>query len=292
MLTENAIKIIENAIGITGLQEMITNTEALEIVPKKTKHFAELDYNVLVENLSSQGLTPEKYAEAKQAGEEMAIKEIKRLNSLEFEGKTAKALSEYYQKQIELKSKTDVSEIEKTYKSDLEKLQKTIETERSEKEKIIQQRKMDKINWEVDNHFNSLQIEAPPTLKDVEQISTFRKNEIEKNKIYFKSQHQFDVDENGIVIIKGTDGKILKDELLVPVKIENKVKEFAAQNFITYGQQGIKGRGGKDEFSGNNILSGIKTVDQLYEYAEKQGIKKNTSEFDAVYAEFKKNNKT
>jgi len=266
MLTENAIKTIEQAIGITGLQEMITSTEALEITPKKTKHFDEVSYNQLHDNLTK-SLNPELYKEAKEAGEEIAVKEIKRAMGYEFEGKSVKALNEFYQKQIELKSKTDLTEIEKQYKADIEKLQKTIETERNEKEKTIQQRKLDKINWVVDNQFNILNIDVPGHIKEPEQINNFKKNELEKNKIYFKSQYQFDVDDIGNVILKGLDGQIVKDELLNPVKIENKVKEFAAQNFISYSLQGVKGRGGKDEYPGNNqvrsISNGIKWIDKL-----------------------------
>jgi hypothetical protein len=290
MLTENAIKEIEKAIGITGLQEMILSTESIEITPKKTKHFDEISYNQLVQNLQS-SLSPDLYSEAKQAGEEIAVKEIKRANNYEFEGKSVKALNEYLNKQIELKSKTDISEIEKQYKADIEKLQKTIESERSEKEKISHQRKIDKINWIVDNHFSAIQVDIPANLKEPEQVNQFRKNEIEKNKIYFKSQYQFDVDESGNVLIKDLTGNLIKDELLNPVKIDNVVKDFAAKNFIQYGQQVIKGRGGKDEFPSNNNLSTIKDIEQLKEYAAKQGVKPNTKEFDALYIEFNKQHK-
>ncbi len=290
MLTENAIKLIEQAIGITGLQEMITSNDALDITPKKTKHFDEVSFKQMTDNLTS-SLPAELYKEAKEAGEEIAVKEIKRANGFEFEGKKVKDLTEYLSKQIELKSKTDSTEIEKRYQKEIEDHKKLIESERKEKENLALLRKQDKINWIVDNHFNSLQIDVPGHLKDAEQINSFRKNEIEKNKIYFKSQYQFDVDDFGNIIVKDLTGNVQKDELLNPVKIDNVVKDFAAKNFITYGQQGIKGRGGKDEYPGNNLLSGIDSLDKLYDYAEKNGIKKNTSEFDAIYAEYSKNNK-
>lgn len=291
MLTENAIKAIEQAIGVNGLQEMITSNEPIEITLKKTKHFDEVSYSQLIDNLTK-NLPPDLYEETKKAGEEMRVKEIKRKYNYEFEGKSVEALNDYLLKQIESKSKTDLTEIEKQYKTDLEKLQKTIETERQEKEKERLLRKQDKINWIVDNHFNSIQIDVPAHLKDAEQINAFRKNEIEKNKIYFKSQYQFDVDDLGNIIIKDSTGQIKKDELLNPVKIENVVNEFATKNFISYGNNGIKGRGGKDEYPSNNtLLSGVKTMDELVSYAEKQGVKKNTKEFDALTTEFLKNNK-
>lgn len=292
MLTENAIKLIETAIGITGLQEMITSTEQLEVTPKKTVHFDEVSYQQLRDNLTK-SLPPEYYKEAKEAGEEIAVKEIKRAMNYEFEGKTVKALNDFYQKQIELKTKTDISEIEKHYKIELDEHKKLIETERKEKENIILKNKKDKQNYDIDLQFSLINIDAPPSLKDENEILKFKKNEIEKNKTYFKSLYPSDTDENGNTILKDSlTGQILKDETLNPVKLENKVKEFAAQNFISYSQQGTKGRGGKDEYPGNNLLSGIKSLDSLFEYAEKQGVKKGTKEFDALYAEFNKNNKT
>jgi hypothetical protein len=291
MLTENAIKLIEEAIGITGLQGLISSTETLDITPKKTKHFDQVSYDKMLENLTND-LPPEKYEEAKRAGEEMKVKKIKREKGFEFEGKTIEALAEYYEKEISLKSKTDVSEIEKKYIKDLEDHKKAIETERKEKENQIFLRKKDKIDANIDAQFYSLQIDVPPTLKEAADIERFRKNEIEKNKIYFKSQYQFDVDEFGTLIIKDLTGQVKKDELLNPIKIDNVVKEFAAQNFISYGvQQGAKGRGGKDQYPGVNALQGIKSVDELKTYAKEKGIKEGTEEFDAIFIEFKKNNK-
>lgn len=288
MLTENAIKIIETGLGISGLSEMIASEEATEITPTKTKHFPEVDYNILVENLQSQGLTPEKYADAKKAGEEMSVKETKRTKGYEFEGKSVSDLVDYLEKKIESKSITDVTEKEKEYQKDLDQLKKQLIDKTSEVENISFKRKEDKINWLVDNEFNSLQIETPPSLKE-DEIETFIKNEINKNKIYFKSQHSFDI-ENDLMIIKNLQGEIMKDSNLSPVKIDNAVKEFAAQNFIKYGAQGIKGRGGKDQYPGNNALADIKNVDQLTEYAKSKGVIPNTKEFDALYIEFQKNN--
>ena len=60
MLTEKSIKIIEDAIGIDGLQDLIASDEAKEITPRKTKHFSELDYNILYTNLTEGKLTDEK----------------------------------------------------------------------------------------------------------------------------------------------------------------------------------------------------------------------------------------
>ena len=87
MLTENAIKLIEDAVGISGLQEMIMNPEAVEIVPKKTKHFDEVSYNIMYDNLTNHG-SKGKYEEGKIAGSEILLKKLRDGLELQFEGKT------------------------------------------------------------------------------------------------------------------------------------------------------------------------------------------------------------
>jgi len=290
MLTENAIKILENAVGITGLQEMIANEEAVEITPKKTKHFDEVSYNIMYDNLTKDNFTKDKYEEAKKAGYEMVVKKIREGLGLEFEGKTAENLLENINKKIELLSKNDLTEKETEYQKDLEALKKQIQAERTEKENLAQQRKNDKINWLVDNHFNQLQIDIPAHIKDAEMVEQFRKTEIEKNKIYFKSKYNFDL-EGEQIIPKDINGNILKDDLQSPKKLDVLISEFAKANIINLAQP-RNGRGEGDKFPSNNGLSDIKSVEALMEYAEKKGIKKNTSEFDAIYIEYEKNIKT
>ena len=46
--------------GIEGLQDLIASDEAKDITPRKTKHFSELDYNILYTNLTEGKLTDEK----------------------------------------------------------------------------------------------------------------------------------------------------------------------------------------------------------------------------------------
>jgi len=287
MLTENGIKLIEDAIGITGLQELMASEEPQEITPKKTKHFDEVSYNVMIDNYQKQGLTAEKYEEAKRAGIEMEIKELKRANNYEFEGKTAKALDEYLKAKLTNDSKATIDERIKEKDADIQKIIKQLEEEKKDKESIAQLRKKDKINWTVDNHFNSLQIEIPAHLKDAEQIENYRKTQIEKEKIFFKSQYNFDIDETGNVIPKDLTGNVIKNDLLEPVKIDNLVKDYASKSFMNIAQK-VQGRGGKDEFPVNNGLSSVDNLDSLIEYAAKKGVKKNTIEFDAIHMEWTK----
>ena len=290
MLTENGYKLLEEATGIKGLQEIVESENQQEITLKKTKHFSEQDYDALYNNLTN-NIDPSKYAEAKKAGEEMAVKEIRKLKGYEFEGKTVQALTDYLERQIELKSKTDTTEIEKQYQNDLEQMRKKLSEKDSMIEQVTLQRKQDKINAAIDNHFNSLRIDAPTHLKEEEQINAYVKKEIEKNKIFFKSQYQFDVDENGNLIPKNTNGEVIKDEALRPVQIGELVNRFVAENFVPIAQPKA-GRGEGDVYPVNSNLRNLKSVEELVDYAKSKNIKPNSSEMDALYAEFAKiNNK-
>ena len=290
MLTENGIKLIEDAIGITGLQEIVASTEPVEITPKKTKHFDEVSYNVMIDNYQKQGLTADKYEEAKRVGIEMDIKAIKRDKGYEFEGKTSQALHDFLVHKLNSDKTATIDERIKEKDADIKKIIKQLEEERKDKEAIANLRKQDKINWTVDNHFNSIQIEIPQHIKDAEQMENYRKTQIEKEKIFFKSQYKFDVDEIGNVIPKNLNGDVIKNDLLEPIKIDNLVKDYASKSFMQIAQK-VQGRGGKDEFPSNNGLSNVKDIDSLIEFAAKKGIKKNTTEFDALHIEFMKNKK-
>jgi hypothetical protein len=287
MLTEKSIKLIEDATGIDGLQDLIASDEVKDITLKKTKHFSELDYNILYSNLTEGKLTDEKKAELKLAGEEVSVKEIKRKHGFDFEGKSVEKLTEYLMDQIELKSKSESSEIEKQYLKDIEQLKKNLSEKDNKIIEIENKRKTDKINAEIDSYFNSLRIEVPSHIKDEEKRNSYIQKEIEKNKIYFKSQYQFDLDENGNVITKDSKG-VIKDDTLSPVKVSELVNKFTVENFVPIETQ-IKGRGEGDRLPVNGNIASIKNADDLMTYAEKQGVKKNTKEFDALYIEWQKN---
>lgn len=285
MLSDKAIEQIEKALGIQGVKEMIASEHVIEIEPKKTKHFSDADYDQLHENLTKQGLTKEKYNEAILAGEEMAVKNLKRDNNLEFEGKSVNNLYEFLNRQIKLKSETDSNKIKAEYEKDIENLRKTI----SEKEKEIQlitgKVKADKIDYLINNEFNGLQLEIPAHIKDEKEIANFIKFEKERNKTYFKSLYEFDIENDRLLVKK--DGQIIKDELQNPANIGKLVQDYASSSYMNLKIE-KKGRGEGDRLPVNNVKE-FKSLDELKEYAKTKGIMPGTSAFDAIHIEWQKN---
>lgn len=287
MLSEKSIKEIEDATGITGLRDIIASQEAVDITPKKTKHFTEETYNVLYDNLTKQGLTPEKYEEAKAAGEEMSVKSLKRKLGYEFEGKTVEALHEYLSKQIKQSAETDVTKATSELKKDIEKLQEKIAQKETEISTLKNQFENDTINNEINSRFNSLQIEVPSHIKDEKEIEKYLKLEREKGILHFKSQYEFKKDEQKRIIAM-QNGQLIKDELANAKTIDKLMDEYISASYLSL-KKVTPGRGEGDKLPGF-ALNGIKSIDDLVKYADSKGIKKGTEAFDALHQEMIKKN--
>ena len=286
MLSEKSIKEIEKATGITGLQEIIKSEEEMDVTLTKVFHFNQESYDQLYKNLTEQGLSPEKYEDAKAAGEEMAVKHIKRDMGYEFEGKTVKALNEYLEKKIKLSAETDVSKATAELKADNDKLKDMLSKKDVEISDIQKRHESDAINYEIDSRFNAIQIDVPIHLKDEKEIESYLKREREKAKLHFKSQYDFKRDENKRILAI-QNGEVIKDDLLNPKTVDKLMDSYISESFISV-QKGSNGRGEGDKLPGH-ALNDIKDVNALIAYADKKGIKKGTSEFDALYIEFEKN---
>jgi hypothetical protein len=289
MLSEQVIKNIENAIGVQDLASKISSTETIDSLEfGKTKHFTENDYRQQIINVQND-IPKEKWEEAKQTGIEMAIKELKNAHNLEFEGKTPQALYDYMNNHVEASKTGDIEKIKAVYEKDINQLRENLKEKDSEIESIKLGVKRNKIDSYVDNIFNQIQLEAPMHLKDEKQISEYIRLEREKNKTFFKAQYEFDIDEYDNVIAK-KDGELVKDNnTMSPEKVDNLIQEYSKNSFMSL-KQSQKGRGEGDRLPGSS-MSNIKNMDELNTYAEKKGIKRNTSEFDALVIEFNKNQK-
>ena len=126
MLTQETIKLIEKALGIKGLQEIIESKEETTIKPTNVIHWNQETYDKFIED-SEKRISPETSAELKRAGEEMAVKEIKRRNNFEFEGKSVEKLFEYLNTKI--KANGNETEQIKNLTADNEALKKALEKE-------------------------------------------------------------------------------------------------------------------------------------------------------------------
>lgn len=288
MLTSTAIQEIEKATGIVGLQDLIKSEEEKDVVLTKTKHFDEVSYNVLHKNLTEQGLTPEKYEEAKRAGEEMAVKAIKRDSSYEFEGKSVKSLVDFINANNDKAAETSISEREKEVQKDNDFLKGRLVERETEIANLNKSWDSDKINSTINGEFSRLRerIEVPVHIKDEEQQKLYVENEYQKNLLFFKTKYNFER-QNDKVIGKGLNGEVIKDDMANPVTIDSLVNKYEDDSFMNLKQE-IRGRGEGDRYSSQQ-MAGIQTVEQLKEYAKTKGIRENTGEFDALYIEFEKN---
>jgi hypothetical protein len=288
MLTENSYKVLADATGmdLQELKDAIQADEEKEITSKYTKYFTDADYEVLYNNVLDKGRS-EGHENSKQAGEEMAVKEIKRKYGLEFEGKSAEKLYTFMKQLEEKASSEETSKIRGEYEKDLEALRKQVDEERDKTKKIETQRKLDLINSTIDNEFQGFQIEVPSHIKDADKVKDYARKEIEKNKTYFKSIHQFDLNDSNNIVVKNKNGDILKDDKQSPLPVDILVKKFAEDNFMNIKQQ-KGGRGEGDYHSGSNELINIQSDDQFNAHLKKKGIHPNSGEADALYIEWKK----
>lgn len=285
MLTEKTILEIEKATGLTGLQELINSPDPQEVELKKIYHFAKQDYDILVENLKESGSSKESYEEGKKVGRERTIKDIRKSLNLDFEGVTVENLVENVKSTIETSTEGDVKKITDDYEKRLVALQKTVEDEKNRADALISKSKKEKIDYKIDNHFNALQIEVPEYIKDEKQAKEFIKFEREKNKLMFKTQYNFELDENDN-IIPTKNGEVLRDEIQNPLGLDKLVNDYVSSSFIPIKKE-IKGRGEDDRLPGR--VAAFKTMDDLNKYAESKGIRNNTDAFDALVLEFNKN---
>lgn len=286
MLSENVISKIEKAIGVTDLASIISSEDVVEDLEfGKTKHFSESEHRQLITNVSND-VPKEKWEEAKKAGLEMSIKKLKEEKGFEFEGKNLEALTSYYEKQIELNKSSNDSELKSKYESDIEELRKTINNYKTKLEQNELNNKKFKIDNTIDSYFNSININVPDGIEDKESYIKTQRN---KEKVFFKSQYDFDIDEYGNIITSAKGGDILKDETLTPKKVDNLIQDYVSKNIVQVEQKVIKGRGEGDRLPSTNMAN-LKSQEDLENYAKEKGIRKNTSEYDALYIEYKKNN--
>lgn len=289
MLSERVIKEIEKAIGVEDLASKINSNETIESLEfGKTKHFTDNDYRQQVINIQKD-IPKDKWEEAKLAGHEMAIKELKQEKGIDFQGKSVADLYNFMNNQIEVSKEADLSNIKSQYENDINTLKKSNQEFQEMIDKMKLDSKNSSINSYLDNQFDRLQIEVPDHIKDEKEAERYINQHRNMHKLNFKSQFdKFDIDEyKNIVAVK--NGEILKDSnTLNPVNVDNLVQDYSKNSFMNL-KQSVKGRGEGDRLPSNKLAK-FKSQSELDDYAKEKGIKKHTSEYDAIYAEFKKNN--
>lgn len=289
MLSEKLIQEIEKSMGFTGFKEAIESEEIVELEPTKVKHFTENEHRQLITNIQSD-VPSEKWEEAKKAGEEMPIKDLKREFGLEFEGKSAKALYDYMLKQIDLSKETDSNKIKAEYETDISELRKTLQAEKDKYAELQSSIKKNKISNYIKNLVNQDDINVPGHIKDEEAIKNFINVERKKNELLFNSMHGFDIDEYDNIIVKDKQGNVLKDDTQSPMKVDNIYKDFKVKNFMNLKEVKAQGRGEGDMLPSREMTN-FNSISEVMKHYEKKGVKPNTSEMDAIIMEWNKKNK-
>ena len=266
MLKDEIWQEIEKATGISDLKAKALSEDEQEVKITKTKHFADTDYEVMYQNIFDLG-SKEGYTKGFEAGEEKPIKELKREKGWDFEGKKLDSLVDYLEGQLESKPKKVKEEAKTEYQKDIEalrrKLEETESAKNSEIEALSNKYKSSIIDSVIDNHFNAIQIQIPSNIVDEKQQQEYVKMTLDKEKTFFKSQYNFDTNENNQVIAKKGD-EIIKDEVQNPLSIDSLVKSHIEKSFIPIKQK-RKGRGDGDYTPTHNELANIRTREELDE---------------------------
>lgn len=285
MLKDEIWQEIEKATGISDLKAKATSEEVQEVTLTKTKHFDQVSYDVMYQNIFDAG-SKDGYGKGLLAGEEMPVKELKRERGWEFEGKNLTSLVEYLESNQQNNSTKKTEEIKKEFENDLEALRLKLSDKDKEIETLNLKHKHSKINSAIDNFFNAIPIEIPSNITDEKQRADYVKKTLDMHKTFFKSQYNFDLGDNDKIIAKSGE-EVIKDELQNPLSIDSLVKSYQEQSFMPIKQK-RKGRGDGDYTPTHNELADIRTREEFNDYLDNKKVKIGTSEADALFAEWNK----
>jgi len=203
-----------------------------------------LKTNILKDNQAT-------YEDAKKAGVEMAVKELKRELGYEFEGKDIKSLLTYHGKKIETEAGKEPTAKVKELKDELDKLrqnwQENEQKYKSDLEMAQRALKDYSINSKLLGQFKTV----PQGLTVDDAVMIFKKD------IEVK-------DEDGSLIFY-RNGKKLTDDKMNPLPIEDVVNAFVSQR----GWVQPDGRGGKNNFGSPTEF---KTMDEAMKHMEENKI--------------------
>jgi hypothetical protein len=293
--------------------------EALQDVSKELelpeKVYTQPEVDILSDNIQK-----EKYESGKTAGIEMTLKGLKKeyTEELGVELDDVKDYKGLISKLNDFKTEKLKIEIENIKKdSGVEsnaqiealtlKLEK-FETEKAALQKEIKDRELTYTNKEhqMKKDFNrekgdnalirelsGLKYNIPKTIENLgeEKISDYLKTEQLKTLTLFKSQFTIDYDDEGKqIVLDNITGEPIKTDLQEFEKLENLIMPFAKKNYINIQSEEKAGRNTQKGKGMKLSLKGM-TRDEFFAYAEKEGLKQNTDDFDTAYSEFTKANK-
>jgi hypothetical protein len=255
------VKVDGQELTAEKLQEIMTSEDEVEIETDPVHVFTDDEKQTLENNMKKDG-----YNEGKTAGSEMTIKEIKQMEGLDFEGKTADKLVENLRAKIQSDAQKKPNEQVEEWKQSYNQLKKTYETE---KQALNQQ-------------LQSLQSEK----KDIEITEKLKQGFGKLNNIdagdaalIAKNTYNFDFDDNGNVIVKNGN-QTLKNNVGEPRDYREVLTELAQyKNWLEK-----DGRGGGNSTGGGN--GSFKTKQDLFRYMEKEGIEPDSQQGQEMITKF------
>lgn len=217
-------------------------------------------------------ITSKTYAEAKIAGQEMLIKEIKRDYGIDIEGKDPKAVLDAYTKKVLDDAKIEPSQKLEEKERILKELQNTIEeTENNYKtqlEELTRQYQSEKIN-------NNIASVMP-------DLTALKKEQAIK---LFTSDYEVATSDKGFEVKK--NGETLVDRLGNPRQLKDVVSEYVDAN--GWGRK-IEGAGGGDQGGEPSKTTSIKSADDFHSYLKENNIPVASQEATKVLKEVKEAN--
>jgi len=245
----------------------------------------------------------EKYESGKIAGVEMQVKQLKKEYGIDEDG--IKDFKTFAEKLLQVKTSTLQTELESTkqslngetqklvtdYESKFKALQDTLTTREKELMTIAEQKENELKKYKVETTLIpalDLAYEVPQAIatQGDEAVNNFLQVEKQKTLLLFKSLHQIDFDATGQIIVKDSNGDVIKDRLQNPEKLQNVVKEFTKKYHIATKSDtnGTKYTGTK----AGAINYARMSLEQFNEAITSQGVSKSSNEYIKLYADWKK----
>lgn len=209
----------------------------------------------------------DKYREGKTAGSEMAIKDLKKLNGLEFEGKDSQSFSDSFKKKI-------IGENEAKPTAKIQDLTHTIDGLRSNLEKEgfkVTELQNKLVSQAFDNKITAL----------IPNDTSISKNDI---KTLFRAEHDV-LEIDGQIVVKNGNG-IMKDEkTMSPLTLEASLSNFITNKGLITEPQRV-GRGvTSNGVTPAKTVYGITTQEDFYDYCTENRIDANSMEMVKVLRE-------
>lgn len=219
------------------IRDAIESKEEIIIEMPETVMYSKQDFETYKTNLAKQS-----YADGKTAAFEMAVKEYKKDNNIDFQGKTIESVIDFLNKDFIAKSKN----IDETARQAIANHQKEIE-------------ELKKINASYVNDINDIKV-TNVLMSNHKLQSVKTKIPVEKIVKLYKSETAFDYQDQENIFIKNSKGEIIKDSKLNPVNVNDHFLSYLEQNDMIEkgGTPGIK--------PGSNGQKIFNSMDEIEDY--------------------------